>query len=325
MKIVFMGTPEFAIPSLKMLLQSKHKIVAVVSAPDKERGRGKQISSTPVKIFALENNLEVLTPISLKDEKFIQQLKELEPDLSIVVAFRILPKDVYTIPAKGSFNLHGSLLPKYRGAAPIQWSIINGETETGVTTFFLEDKVDTGNIIVQEKIKIDDEDDFGSLHDKMMIVGANVVLQTVELIEKGNFVPSKQNDSIASPAPKITKEICKIDWGKSDVEIHNLVRGLSPHPGAYFEHKGKTYKVFKTKLIENLAYRQASGELIIENLSHDTHSAKLDFQSSQRIFQSKKEIFIKTKNNYLQILELQAEGRKRMTAEEFLRGHSLIK
>lgn len=317
MKIVFMGTPEFAIPSLKMLLQSKHKIVAVVSAPDKERGRGKQISSTPVKNFALENNLEVLTPISLKDDKFIQRLKELEPDLFIVVAFRILPKDVYTIPAKGSFNLHGSLLPKYRGAAPIQWSIINGEKETGVTTFFLEDKVDTGNVIIQEKIKIDDEDDFGSLHDKMMIVGASVVSKTVDLIEKGNVVPAKQNDSVASPAPKITKEICKIDWERSDVEIHNLVRGLSPHPGAYFEHKGKTYKVFKTKIID-------IGEWLIENSSFNTQFEKVDSQSSHRIFQSKKEIFVKTKNSYLQILELQAEGRKRMTAEEFLRGHSLI-
>lgn len=319
MKIVFMGTPEFAIPSLKILLQSNHKIVAVVSAPDKERGRGKQISSTPVKNFALENNLKVLTPISLKDEKFIQRLKELEPDLFIVVAFRILPKDVYTIPAKGSFNLHGSLLPKYRGAAPIQWSIINGETETGVTTFFLEDKVDTGNIIIQEKIKIDDEDDFGSLHDKMMIVGANVVLQTVELIEKGNFVPSKQNDSIASPAPKITKEICKIDWEKSDVGIHNLVRGLSPHPGAYFEHKGKTYKVFKTRMVESSQWSIVSGQLNIK--SNTTNNSQ---PSTFKIYQTKKEIYVTTGNGTLQILELQAEGRKRMTAEEFLRGHSLI-
>ncbi len=318
MKIVFMGTPEFAIPSLKILLESNHKIVAVVSAPDKERGRGKQISSTPVKNFALENNLEVLTPISLKDEKFIQRLIELDPDLFIVVAFRILPKDVYTIPAKGSFNLHGSLLPKYRGAAPIQWSIINGETETGVTTFFLEDKVDTGNIIVQEKIKIDEEDDFGSLHDKMMIIGANVVLQTVELIEKGNVVPSKQNDSIASPAPKITKEICKIDWDRSDIEIHNLVRGLSPHPGAYFEHNGKTYKVFKTKIIGDHL------PVIRDQFKQEFSTDDSQSHKAGRILESKKEIFIKTKNSYLQILELQAEGRKRMTAEEFLRGHSII-
>jgi methionyl-tRNA formyltransferase len=318
MKIVFMGTPEFAIPSLKILLESSHKIIAVVSAPDKERGRGKQISSTPVKNFALENNLEVLTPISLKDEKFIQRLIELDPDLFIVVAFRILPKDVYTIPAKGSFNLHGSLLPKYRGAAPIQWSIINGETETGVTTFFLEDKVDTGNIIVQEKIKIDDEDDFGSLHDKMMIVGANVVLQTVELIEKGNFVPSKQNDSIASPAPKITKEICKIDWEKSDVEIHNLVRGLSPHPGAFFELNKKNYKLFKTACVGK------DQNAIVEGGKLKVDSTFNSQPSTFKIYQTKKEIYVTTGNGILQILELQAEGRKRMTAEEFLRGHSII-
>ncbi|MCX6168289.1 MAG: methionyl-tRNA formyltransferase [Ignavibacteriales bacterium] len=317
MKIVFMGTPEFAIPSLKILLQSKHKIAAVVSAPDKERGRGKQISSTSVKIFSSENNLEVLTPISLKDEKFIQRLKELEPDLIIVVAFKILPKEVYSIPKEGSFNLHGSLLPKYRGAAPIQWAIINGETETGVTTFSLADKVDTGNVIIQEKIKIDDDDDFGTLHDKMMIIGANVVSKTVELIENGKVVSSKQNDSIASPAPKITKEICKIDWARRDIEIHNLVRGLSPHPGAYFERNGKSYKVFKTKIIGDSF--EAIRDQFKQKLSIDDSQS----QNTIKILESKKEIFVKTNNSYLQILELQPEGRKRMTAEEFLRGYSL--
>jgi methionyl-tRNA formyltransferase len=317
MKIVFMGTPEFAIPSLKILLQSKHKIVAVVSAPDKERGRGKQISSTPVKNFAVENNLEVMTPVSLKDEKFAKRLKELEPDLFIVVAFRILPKEVFSIPSKGAFNLHGSLLPKYRGAAPIQWSIINGDKETGVTTFFLEDKVDTGNILVQEKIKIDEDDDFGSLHDKMMIVGAEVVRKTVELIEEENIAPFKQNDSLASPAPKITKEICKIDWTKSDLEIHNLVRGLSPYPGAYFELNGKIFKIFKTKLIDE------NSSAIQNQLAQLFSIEKKQSFKEGKILESKKEIFIKTNNNYLQILELQAEGRKRMTAEEFLRGQSL--
>lgn len=228
MKIVFMGTPEFAIPSLRILLNSKHNVIAVVTAPDKERGRGKQISSTPVKKFALQENLKVLTPGSLTDESFIQRLKMLQPDLLVVVAFRILPKEVYAIPTKGAFNLHGSLLPKFRGAAPIQWSLINGEKETGVTTFFLEDKVDTGNIIIQEKIVIDDSDDYGSLHDKMMNMGANVVLRTVDMIEAGNVITTKQDDSLASPAKKITQEVCQIKWDKSAVEIHNLVRGLSP-------------------------------------------------------------------------------------------------
>ena len=325
MKIVFMGTPEFAIPSLEILLNSNHKIVAVVTAPDKERGRGKHISSTPVKEFALQNNLEVLTPDSLKDENFIQRLKILQADLFVVVAFRILPKEVYTIATKGAFNLHGSLLPKFRGAAPIQWSLIKGEKETGVTTFFLEDKVDTGNIIIQEKILIDDLDDFGSLHDKMMSLGADVVLQTVDMIDKGKVIAKKQDESLASPAQKITKEICHISWNKSAEEIHNLVRGLSPHPGAFFEYDGKIYKVFKTKLIEN-------GELIMDNSILNSQSAILDLpagrqgsQLSVNLIQTKKEIFINTCKGLLQILELQPEGRKRMNAEEFLRGYSFIK
>ena len=314
MKIVFMGTPDFAIPSLKKLLfqrnpfgKSKHTIAAVVSAPDKERGRGREVSFTPVKEFALQNKLEVLTPVSLKDQQFIDRLNELDPDLFVVVAFRILPKEVYSIPKRGSFNLHGSLLPKYRGAAPIQWALINGETETGVTTFFLEDKVDTGNIILQKKIEIDSADDFGSLHDKLMTLGADAVFETVELIENNSYSLAKQNDKEASPAPKITKEICRIDWNKNAAEIHNLVRGLSPYPGAFFTHQEKIYKVFKTKLIAN-------GEPIIDN-SHFT----------DKIYQTKKEIYFRTGNGLIQILELQPEGRKRMTAEEFLRGYSLIK
>jgi methionyl-tRNA formyltransferase len=310
MKIVFMGTPEFAIPSLKILLNSNHNVMAVVSAPDKERGRGKQISFTPVKEFALQNNLEVLTPVTLNDEIFIQRLKILKPDLFVVVAFRILPKEVYTISTRGAFNLHGSLLPKFRGAAPIQWSLINGEKETGVTTFFLEDKVDTGNIIIQQKILIDNSDDFGSLHDKMMIVGADVVLKTVNMIYDGNVITTKQNDSLASPAPKITKEICQISWDKSAGEIHNLVRGLSPHPGAFFKLNEKLYKIFKTRLIENGELRMANSQFLIPN--------------SQLFIKAKKEIYFQTKSGILQILELQPEGRKRMTAEEFLRGYSLI-
>jgi len=295
-----MGSPEFAIPSLEKLLNSNHSVELVVSAPDKERGRGKKILPTPVKEFALSKGLKVLTPLSLKEESFIRQLKEINADLFVVVAFRILPKEVFTIPSKGSFNLHASLLPKYRGAAPIQWAIINGEKETGVTTFFLEESVDTGNIILQEKIKIDDEDNFGTLHDKLMNLGADVVLKTVELINSGNYQLIKQDDSLASPAPKITKEICRIDWSKSAKEIHNLVRGLSPHPCAFFEHQGKIYKVYKTQIVENKVLEPS------------------------KILQTKKEIFIGTNNGTIQILELQMEGRKKMTAEEFLRGYSLL-
>ncbi|NJD23607.1 MAG: methionyl-tRNA formyltransferase [Melioribacter sp.] len=315
MKIVFMGTPEFAIPSLQKILESKHQVIAVVSVPDRERGRGRRVTYSPVKEFALKNKITVYNPVSLKDPEFISTLKELKPDLFIVVAFRILPKEIYSIPVKGSFNLHGSLLPKYRGAAPIQWALINGDKLTGVTTFFLEDKIDTGNIILQENLPINDEDDFGSLHDKMMKLGSEVVLKTITLIDSGNYSLTKQNDSTASSAPKITKEICEINWNKSVFEIHNLVRGLSPYPGAFFSHNGKTYKIFKTKLIEN-------GELIIENSNINSPFA---IRNSQLPFiQTKKEIFVQTKNGVLQILELQPENRKRMTAEEFLRGYSLI-
>jgi methionyl-tRNA formyltransferase len=312
MKIIFMGTPDFAIPSLKKILQSRHTISAVVTAPDKERGRGRQVSYTPVKEYAVREGLEVLNPVSLKEPSFVQRLKELKPDLFIVVAFRILPKDVYSIPERGAFNLHGSLLPKYRGAAPIQWALINGEKETGVTTFFLEDKVDTGNIIIQEKLAIHNEDDFGSLHDKMMMLGADVIMRTIDLIELGNIVLKKQDDSKTSPAPKITKEICRINWNKTTLEIHNLIRGLSPYPAAFFNNNDNAYKIFKTKILRD------------EELSVINSQISLNSSKSNIFIQTKKEIYVKTSDGVLQILDLQQEGRKRMTAEEFLLGNSLL-
>ncbi len=299
MKIVFMGTPDFSIPSLKILLTSKHKILAVVTQPDKERGRGQKVSFTPVKEFAVENNIPVYQPEKLKgNEEFVKQMKSLKPDLFVVVAFRILPKEVFEIPKFGSFNLHGSYLPKYRGAAPIQWALINGETETGLTTFKLAEKVDTGNIYLQEKVEIYPEDNFESLHDRMSLQGADLVLKTVNLIESGNYELKKQDDSLASPAPKITKEICQIDWNKSAIEIHNLVRGLSPHPAAFFIYNEKVIKIYKTEIVE-----------------------RNDLKPFQ-IEQTKKELIIGCGKNALRILELQQEGRKRMSAEEFLRGFS---
>lgn len=300
MKIVFMGTPEFAIPSLQKILDSKHEVALVVSAPDKERGRGRQVSYTPVKEFAIKNNLEVLTPVTLKDEEFISRLKAVEADLFVVVAFRILPGEVYTIPKLGSFNLHGSLLPKYRGAAPIQWSIINGDKETGVTTFFLEDKVDTGNIILREQLKIDDEDNLGSVYEKLMNLGADTVLKTIDLIESGKVELLKQDESMASPAPKITKEICKIDWNQPAEKIHNLIRGLSPYPCAFFEYNGKSYKVYK---------------------AHLDKSQNKPADEIGKISQTKSEIFVQTSEGRIQLIEIQPEGRKRMSAEEFLRGN----
>ncbi len=205
MKLVFLGTPDFALPSLKILLESNHKVVAVVTQPDKERGRGRKISYTAVKEFAVQNNLPVLQPDKLKDQNFINELKKFNSDVFVVVAFRILPKEVFEIPAKISFNLHSSLLPKYRGAAPIQWALINGEKETGVTTFALEEKVDTGNVILQEKIGIDPGDNFGSLHDKLSYLGANAVLKTVDMIEKGGIAFKKQNDDHGNSGTKNNK------------------------------------------------------------------------------------------------------------------------
>ncbi len=299
MNIVFMGTPDFSIPSLKILLNSKHKILAVVTQPDKERGRGQKITFTAVKQFAIENNITVYQPEKLKaNSEFIEQMKSLNPDLFVVVAFRILPKEVFEIPRFGSFNLHASYLPKYRGAAPIQWALINGDTETGLTTFKLAEKVDTGNIYLQEKVKINPDDNFETLHDRMSELGAKLVLQTVNLIENGNYELKMQDDSFASPAPKITKEICLIDWNKSADEIHNLVRGLSPHPAAYFNYNNKVIKIYKTEIVAGMNLKP------------------LQFQ------QTKTELIIGCGKDALRILEIQQEGKKRMRIEEFLRGFS---
>jgi len=299
MKIVFMGTPDFSLPSLKTLLKSKHKILAVVTQPDKERGRGQKISFTPVKQFTVENDIPVYQPEKLKgNQEFIEKMKELQPDLFVVVAFRILPKEVFEIPKYGSFNLHGSYLPKYRGAAPIQWALINGEKETGLTTFKLAEKVDTGNIYLQQKLEILPEDNFESLHDRMSELGAKLVLDTVNLIESVNYELKQQDDSLASPAPKITKEICSIDWNKSAEQIHNLVRGLSPHPAAYFNFKNKVIKIYKSEILAGMNLKP--------------------FQ----FHQTKTELVIGCGKDALRIFEIQQEGKRRMNIEEFLRGFS---
>jgi len=294
-----MGTPDFSIPSLKKLIESKHNVLAVVTAPDKQRGRGRKISYTPVKNFALENKLPILQPDKLKNNfEFINLLKNYDADLYVIVAFRILPQAIFSIPPKGSFNLHASYLPKYRGAAPIQWALINGETETGLTTFKLAEKVDTGNIFLQIKIEIKPEDNLETLHDKLSESGADLVLETVDLIESNDFELKSQNDSLATPAPKITKEISKIDWNKSATNIHNLIRGLSPYPAAYFSFKNRVIKIYKSEVIE-----------------------RSDLKPSQ-IEQTKKELIIGCRKNALKIHQLQQEGKKRMTTEEFLRGFS---
>ena len=292
-----MGSAGFSIPSLEKLYRSKHKILAIVTVPDKQKGRGQKISFSPVKEFGIKNSLPILQPEKLKDEVFMRQLKDFNSDLFVVVAFRILPPEVFTIPPKGSFNLHASLLPKYRGAAPIQWALIQGEKKTGVTTFALEEKVDTGNIYLQKEVEIDNEDNFETLHDKLSNIGAQAVLETVNIMESGNYQLEEQDNSQASPAPKITPETGKIDWAKPANKIHNLVRGLSPTPCAYFFHDNRKIKVYKTRVVEK----------------ENTIAGK--------IIETKKNLFVECVSNELEILELQLEGRKRMSAEEFLRGY----
>ncbi len=302
MRIVFLGTPDFSLPSLKAIYHSSDELIAVVTVPDKEQGRGQKLSFSPVKKFAIENNIPVFQPEKLKgNEEFINQMKELQPDLFVVVAFRILPKEIFEIPKFGSFNLHASLLPKYRGAAPIQWALINSESETGLTTFKLAEKVDTGNIYLQTKVPIFPEDNFGTLHDRMSELGADIVVKTIEMIKDGNYKLTPQDDSLASPAPKITKEICKIDWNKSALEIHNLVRGLSPYPAAFFYFGEKIIKIYKTEIAKDL---------------------KL---SPSEFYQTKNELFVGCGKDSIKILEIQQEGKKRMGIEEFLRGFSFIR
>jgi methionyl-tRNA formyltransferase len=252
LKIIFMGTPEFAVPSLNAINNSEHQLIAVVTAPDKERGRGREVSFTPVKNYAVKNNLPVLQPEKLKDPEFIEQVRKLAPDLIIVIAFRILPREIFEIPRLGTFNVHGSLLPKYRGAAPIQWSLINGDSETGLTTFFIQEKVDTGNIILQKKIAIEKDDNFGSLHDRLQSLSIDMVLETIKIIESGAIQLIKQDESQVSSAPKITKENSRIDWNQPSEKIYNLIRGLSPYPAAYFLHNSKLYKVFSSRLKDDL-------------------------------------------------------------------------
>ncbi len=297
MNIIFMGTPDFAIPSLKKIHDSKHTISAVVTAPDKERGRGQIVTYTPVKEYALENALHVLQPVSMKDPGFIEELKNYNADLFVIVAFRILPKEVFTLPAKGSFNLHASLLPRFRGAAPIQWALIKGEKETGVTTFALEEKVDTGNIYMQKKISIEESDNFGSLHYKLSQLGAQAVIETIDIIEAGNYELMPQDGSLASPAPKITKTTAEINWRQSAEIVHNLIRGMSPYPGAYFVHNDKQIKIYRTAPVS--VPKLNAGQILAD----------------------KTRLFIGCAEGSLEVFELQLQGKKKMGAAEFLRGY----
>ncbi len=309
MNIIFMGTPQFAVPSLEILLSSHHNISAVVTVPDKPQGRGLKLAGSPVKKFALLNKLRVLQPESLAEKNFIDDIKSLSPDLIVVVAFRILPKEIYTIPKFGSFNLHASLLPKYRGAAPINRAIINGDKETGVTTFFLTDKVDTGKIIIQNKCEITEDDDAGSLHDKLARLGANTVMSTVSLVEmtNGSVPVYEQDDTTASKAPKIFKEFCRINFSIETGKVFNFIRGLSPYPAAFTFREGKQIKIFKTRIVpeSNLAGGMSKQQGEVVPLDGRLH--------------------ISCSDGYLEILEMQLEGKKRMSASDFMRGYGVKK
>jgi len=301
LRIIFMGTPEFAVESLRVLLRERQHIVGVITAPDKPSGRGRKINQSAVKLFANEQNLLVLQPTNLKDPNFIDTLAKLNADLQIVVAFRMLPKVVWNMPKMGTFNLHASLLPKYRGAAPINWAIINGEKETGVTTFFINENIDTGSILLQKKVTITNTCTAGELHDKLMYFGAELIMDTVTLINGKNFKIFNQPETAISPAPKLNKENCKINWFESLNKIFDQIRGLSPYPAAW------TYLLNNDQKMEIKIYKV---EKII-----DQH----DFETGKVIF-SKKEILIAVKNGYINILELKLPGKRKMDAKSLLNG-----
>ncbi len=305
LRIVFMGTPEFAVPSLEILIENKFQVVAVITAPDKPQGRGQKLTASPIKEVASKNGIPVLQPTNLKSPEFLEELRSYQANLQIVVAFRMLPESVWSMPALGTFNLHGSLLPQYRGAAPINWAIMNGEKETGVTTFFLKQEIDTGSIIFQEKEPILEGDDVGTLYTRLMNKGAQLVLKTVKAIEVGNYPNQPQPTSIEiKHAPKIFKETCEIKWNRSSVEIRNFVRGLSPYPAAWVILNGKNFKIYKV-LVQGAANTERAippGEIKTDNKTY---------------------LYVKSTDGFVSIEELQPEGKKKMTIQDYFRGNKL--
>lgn len=309
MRIVFMGTPDFAVESLKTLVENNYHVVGVVTMPDKAAGRGHKIQFSAVKQFALDNQLPVLQPEKLKDEAFLDELRALKADLQIVVAFRMLPEVVWNMPPLGTFNLHASLLPQYRGAAPINWAIINGEKETGATTFFLTHEIDTGKIILQEKINIADEDDAGVVHDKLMVMGAQMVKKTVDLIAQGKADAIDQSaflsgDLVLKSAPKLFKDNCRINLSGSVEEVHNQVRGLSPYPAAWTE----------------IQLPGQAEPLICKVFRTEKEYVKHNFEPGSIKTDGKRFLKIALKDGFVNLKEIQAPGKKRMEMGAFLRG-----
>jgi methionyl-tRNA formyltransferase len=301
LRVIFMGTPEFAVPSLEILLDNEIDVVAVITAPDKPQGRGQKISFSPVKECAVKYNVPVLQPTNLKSEEFLTTLRSYKADLQVVVAFRMLPESVWAMPVIGTFNLHASLLPQYRGAAPINWAIINGEHETGVTTFFLQHDIDTGSIIFQESESISATDTAGMLYGRLMNKGARLVLKTVQAIANKKYTSTPQQETSAKHAPKIFKETCEIRWDQKTSAVVNFVRGLNPYPSAWTTINGKFFKVHKV-----------SGT-----------SSNGDMRPGEYTTDSKKYLHFRTSDGWISIDELQPEGKKKMTIEEFFRGNKL--
>jgi methionyl-tRNA formyltransferase len=309
LRIIFMGTPEFAVASLKTLVENGYNVVGVVTMPDKPAGRGYKLQPSAIKAYALEQGLPILQPEKLKDETFLEELKQLSADIQVVVAFRMLPEVVWNMPPCGTFNLHSSLLPQYRGAAPINWAIINGEKETGVTTFFLTHEIDTGKIIFQEKTAISEDDNAESLHDRLMLMGADLVQKTIDAIVNNTVQSVSQselykNESDLKPAKKIFKETCRIDWSKSAREVHNFVRGLSPYPAAWTELSDgdniHTFKLFSCEIIEEDAQELPVGTIKTDNKTF---------------------LHIAVKNGFVNITDIQMSGKRRMKVSDFLNGY----
>ena len=303
LRIIFMGTPQFAVPSLEVLVNAGYHVVAVITAPDKPQGRGRQLMTSAVKQYAETQGIPVLQPTNLKAPEFIEELKSFRANLQVVVAFRMLPQVVWDMPRYGTFNLHASLLPDYRGAAPIHWAIINGEKETGVTTFFIRQEIDTGSILLQEKEMIHEYDTTGSLSDRLMKKGAALVLKTVDLIATGEYQLIPQNLSVDAPkAPKLFKENCQINWDQNCQQIVNFIRGLNPFPSAWTTIEGTTYKIHTARVVENKVLSGKIGD-------HQTDGNSY--------------LYFKCRDGAVSITEIQAPGKRKMPIMEFLRGNQL--
>ncbi|WP_161890828.1 methionyl-tRNA formyltransferase [Pontibacter russatus] len=302
LRIVFMGTPDFAVPTLQTLVEHGYNVVAVITAPDKPAGRGQKLHQSPVKEYAVAQNIPVLQPTNLKSEAFLEELRSFQANLQVIVAFRMLPEVVWDMPELGSFNIHGSLLPQYRGAAPINWAIINGEKETGVTSFFLKHAIDTGDLIFQERVPILEDDDFGAVYEKLKYEGAKLALRTVQAIARDEVKSQPQITTAETKhAPKLYKETCEINWNQPAPQVRNFIRGLSPYPAAWTRLNGKTFKIFKTEVLENITYSSAPGQIHTDNKTY---------------------LHVQTATGAIAVLDLQMEGKKRMPVQDLLRGYS---